>query len=66
MMLLWQRPGTCNHEHYGLTIVSYAPLSTTREEILILLQFCQAVFLSVHDWVPLGRLNEVSAVQIQH
>jgi hypothetical protein len=49
----------------SFSLAPYAPLSTAREEILILLQSCQVLFLAVHDWVPLGRLNDVSAVRSQ-
>lgn len=33
------------------------------EIILIVLQGFQALFLWLHDWVPLGRLNDVKAVR---
>lgn len=33
------------------------------ETVLIVLQAFQVVFLWVHDWVPLGRLNDVKAVR---
>jgi hypothetical protein len=32
------------------------------EAILIGLQAFQVLFLAVHDWVPLGKLNDVAAV----
>ena len=35
------------------------------EELLLALQVFQVVFLWVHDWIPLGRLNDVSAVRSQ-
>jgi hypothetical protein len=35
------------------------------EETLLALQAFQVVFLWVHDWIPLGRLNDVSAVRSQ-
>jgi hypothetical protein len=31
--------------------------------ILLALQFFQVTFLWIHDWVPLGRLNDVAAVR---
>ena len=33
------------------------------EAILIALQAFQVLFLAIHDWVPLGRLNDVGAVR---
>jgi hypothetical protein len=35
------------------------------ERILIALQLFQVLFLWLHDWFPLGRLNDVSAVRSQ-
>lgn len=35
------------------------------QEILLALQAFQVLFLWVHDWVPLGRLNDVAAVRSQ-
>jgi hypothetical protein len=35
------------------------------EIVLILLQGFQVLFLWLHDWVPLGRLNDVKAVRSQ-
>ena len=35
------------------------------EEILLALQVFQVLFLWVHDWIPLGRLNDVVAVRKQ-
>ena len=32
-------------------------------ESLIALQLFQVLFLALHDWVPLGRLNDVKAVR---
>jgi hypothetical protein len=49
----------------SVTIAPYAALSNAREAILIALQSLQVLFLAIHDWVPLGRLNDVSAVRIQ-
>jgi hypothetical protein len=37
--------------------------SSTIEASLIALQSVQVVFLLVHDWVPLGRLSNLAAVQ---
>ena len=34
----------------------------TWEIVLIFLQAFQVIFLWVHDWLPLGRLNDVAAV----
>jgi hypothetical protein len=31
--------------------------------VLLFLQLFQVMFLALHDWVPLGRLNNVAAVQ---
>jgi hypothetical protein len=33
------------------------------ETILIGLQAFQVLFLAIHDWVPLGRLNDIAAVR---
>jgi hypothetical protein len=35
------------------------------EWILLALQVFQVVFLWIHDWIPLGRLNDVTAVRSQ-
>ena len=35
------------------------------EIVLIVLQGFQVLFLWLHDWVPLGRLNDVKAVRSQ-
>jgi hypothetical protein len=35
------------------------------EIILLVLQAFQVLFLWIHDWVPLGRLNDVPSVQSQ-
>jgi hypothetical protein len=40
-------------------------LSPDRETVLISLQTCQVLFLAIHDWVPIGKLNDVSAVKSQ-
>ena len=49
----------------AVTISPYAPLTNARETVLLCLQAVQVVFLAIHDWVPLGRLNDVSAVRRQ-
>jgi len=41
------------------------PASQQVEIILIAFQFFQVLFLWLHDWIPLGRLNDVSAVRSQ-
>jgi hypothetical protein len=33
--------------------------------VLLFLQLFQVLFLWIHDWVPLGRLNDVTAVRNQ-
>ena len=38
-------------------------LTTRVPETLIALQAFQVLFLWIHDWVPLGRLNDVAAVR---
>jgi hypothetical protein len=40
-------------------------VNLTLQQALIFLQACQVIFLWIHDWVPLGRLNDVRAVQSQ-
>lgn len=35
------------------------------EIILLVLQAFQVLFLRLHDWIPLGRLNNVTAVRSQ-
>jgi hypothetical protein len=42
------------------------PITSTNnilQMILLALQAFQVIFLWVHDWVPLGRLNDVAAVR---
>ena len=39
--------------------------NTVLEDILLALQVFQVLFLWVHDWIPLGRLNDVAAVRKQ-
>ena len=41
------------------------PVGRVLEAILLALQVLQVVFLWIHDWVPLGRLNDVVAVRSQ-
>ena len=43
----------------------HSNLSDNQEAVLIGLQATQVLFLAVHDWIPLGRLNDVSAVRSQ-
>src|SRR4029077_20346025 len=38
------------------------PSSPHVEIVLIVLQLFQVLFLWLHDWIPLGRLNDVTAV----
>ncbi len=40
-------------------------VSQAREAALIALQVYQVLFLAIHDWIPLGSLNDVSAVRSQ-
>ena len=40
-------------------------MNDTTEIALLLLQGLQVTFLATHDWVPLGRLNDVAAVRRQ-
>lgn len=41
------------------------PANHEIEMVLLALQAFQVLFLWVHDWIPLGRLNDVAAVQSQ-
>jgi hypothetical protein len=41
------------------------PPNASIEIILLALQVFQVLFLWVHDWIPLGRLNDVKAVRSQ-
>jgi hypothetical protein len=45
---------------------THFPATHGLELVLLGLQVFQVVFLWVHDWVPLGKLNDVKAVQSQH
>jgi hypothetical protein len=41
------------------------PANLEIEMVLLALQLFQVLFLWVHDWIPLGRLNDVAAVRSQ-
>jgi hypothetical protein len=41
------------------------PATREIEIVLLALQTFQVLFLWVHDWIPLGRLNDVAAVRSQ-
>ncbi len=41
----------------------FPELSPTRQAALAGLQLIQVLFLATHDWLPLGRLNDVRAVR---
>jgi hypothetical protein len=41
------------------------PANREIEAVLLALQVFQVLFLLVHDWIPLGRLNDVAAVRSQ-
>jgi hypothetical protein len=41
------------------------PANREIEMVLLALQVLQVLFLWVHDWIPLGRLNDVAAVRSQ-
>jgi hypothetical protein len=43
-----------------------ASRSIALEQVLLALQLFQVVFLWIHDWIPLGRLNDVAAVRSQN
>jgi hypothetical protein len=46
--------------------VQHMPSTSNISELALLaLQAFQVVFLWVHDWIPLGRLNDVAAVRSQ-
>ena len=38
-------------------------MTETTQKVLIALQCFQILFLALHDWVPLGRLNNVAAAK---
>ena len=42
-----------------------SPSNLRIEIILLILQMFQVLFLWFHDWIPLGRLNDVTAVRRQ-
>lgn len=41
-------------------------MTHTAQEVLIVLQIFQVLFLALHDWVPLGRLNNVAAAKSEN
>ena len=41
------------------------PANQNVEIIFLALQVLQVLFLWLHDWIPLGRLNDVTAVRSQ-
>jgi hypothetical protein len=41
------------------------PANHEIEMVVLALQVFQVLFLWVHDWIPLGRLNDVAAVRSQ-
>jgi hypothetical protein len=41
----------------------HLPANREIEMALLDLQVFQVIFLWVHDWIPLGRLNDVAAVR---
>jgi hypothetical protein len=43
---------------------AFAPNRDT-EIVLLALQAFQVLFLWIHDWIPLGRLNDIAAVRSQ-
>jgi hypothetical protein len=52
----------------ALQISFPAPMTFAHHELevaLIALQFYQVLFLWLHDWIPLGRLNNVAAVRAE-
>jgi hypothetical protein len=49
----------------SFAVAPFSPLSPSQEAVLIGLQACQVLFLAIHDWVPLGSLNDVAAVKGQ-
>jgi hypothetical protein len=46
-------------------ITHIEPRGSSLELSLLALEAFQVLFLLLHDWIPLGRLNNVSAVQSQ-
>jgi hypothetical protein len=47
---------------YGNVATSF-PANPRIEIILLVLQVFQVLFLWFHDWIPLGRLNDVTSVR---
>ena len=41
------------------------PANREIEMVLLALQAFQVLFLWVHDWIPLGRLNDIAALRGQ-
>jgi hypothetical protein len=41
------------------------PANREIEMVLLALQVFQVLFLWAHDWIPLGRLNDIAAVRSQ-
>jgi hypothetical protein len=46
-------------------MVQQVPASEPMKIILLALQFFQVLFLWLHDWIPLRRLNDVASVRSQ-
>jgi hypothetical protein len=42
------------------------PVDRILETVLLVLEVLQVVFLWIHDWIPLGSLNDVVAVRSQN
>jgi hypothetical protein len=40
--------------------------ASVQEALVIALQAFQVLFLALHDWVPLGRLNNVTAARLEN
>jgi hypothetical protein len=49
----------------GMLAQTLSPAGHALEMILLALQVFQVAFLWTHDWIPLGRLNDVAAVRSQ-
>jgi hypothetical protein len=46
-------------------MLQHLPISAGFETIFLALQTCVVAFLLFHDWVPLGRLNNLAAIRGQ-
>lgn len=46
-------------------MLQHLPISACFETIFLALQTCVVAFLLFHDWVPLGRLNNLAAIRGQ-